>query len=172
MSEAAPPEWNIRGTLLLLLDDMACWKCSATIRVGALAGQADTEAWQEDAEPPRWLPFEEPTTVTRVTAMSPNIEAAVIGHLSTLRPTFSQTADMGYWMNHCTQCGAGTGDFYTHAPDGPFFAWPRAGREGIRVIELGVGELDAEPPYLSPPESRTRRGTRKKTTNGDSPQGT
>lgn len=159
---ASPPDRNIRGPLLLLLADMACWKCSAMTRVGALAGQADTEAWQDEVDPPRWLQFEDPTTVTRVTAMSPNIETAVVGHLSTLRPTFSQTADMGYWMNHCTHCGAGTGDFYTHAPDGPFFAWPRAKREGITVVELGSGELSAEPPYLSPPETRTRRRVSRK----------
>lgn len=146
------PEQNIRGPLLLLIGSMPCWKCSEIVRVGALAGQADTEAWLDDAEPPRWLPFGDPGAVERVTALSPDIEAAVRVHLPTYHPAFSQTAEMGYWMNHCAACQASTGDFYAHGADGPFFAWPRAGRDGITIVELGQGELRAEPPYIIPPE--------------------
>lgn len=51
------PSHNIRGAQLLLHVDMRCWKCAGTLRVGALAGQAHTEAWLDEAELPRWLPF-------------------------------------------------------------------------------------------------------------------
>lgn len=146
------PDRNIRGALLLLLADMQCWKCAGTLRVGALAGQSHTEAWLDEAEPPRWLPFGEPAALQRVTSMSPGLEALVRRQLPTYHPAFSQTADMGYFMNHCPHCQASTGDFYAHAPDGPFFAWPRRGTEGIEIIELGDGEITAEPPYIIPPE--------------------
>lgn len=152
MTEPTAPAFDIRGPLFLLLADMKCWKCSATHRVGALAGQAETEAWLDDAEPPRWLPFGDPGAVTHLTEMSPEIARVVHNHIPTLRPAFSRMAEMGYYMNHCPICGAGTGDFYAHGADGPFFAWPRGGREGITIVELGQGEIAAEPPYIIPPE--------------------
>lgn len=157
------PDHNIRGDLLLLLADMRCWKCAGTLRVGALAGQSHTEAWLDGAEPPRWLPFGDPAALQRVTSMSPELEALVRRHLPTYRPAFSQTTEMGYFMNHCPHCQASTGDFYAHAPDGPFFAWPGRGTEDIEIIELGDGEITAEPPYIIPPEfNLTPRQARKR----------
>ena len=146
------PDHRIRGALLLLLAEMRCWKCGGMLRVGALAGQAHTEAWLEEAEPPRWLPFGDPAALQHVTSMSPSVQAQVRAGLPTFHPAFSCTAEMAYFMNHCGHCQASTGDFYAHAPDGPFFAWPRRGTEGIEIMELGDGEITAEPPYIIPPE--------------------
>lgn len=143
---------NVRGPLLLLTAAMPCWKCAGEVRVGAIAGQPETEAWMDDAEPPRWLPFTEPMALQRVTSLSPEVERRVREVLPTFHPAFSQTTEMGYWMNHCVACQASTGDFYAHAPDGPFFAWPRRGAPGIQIVPLGVGEVSAEPPYIIPPE--------------------
>lgn len=88
------PGHNIRGALLLLLADMPCWKCAGTLRVGAIAGQSHTEAWLDEAEPPRSLPFGDPAALQWVTSMSPELEALVRRHLPTYHPVFSQTAEM------------------------------------------------------------------------------
>lgn len=156
------PDHAVRGPLSLLTASMPCWKCRATTTVGALAGGPTTEAWLEDAIPPRWVAFEEDMALGRVVSFTSSLEPAVQQHLPTWRPAFSQSAEMGYWMNHCHACGAGIGDFFTQSePDGPFFAWPRAERAGISIVAIGEGEVDCETPYIIPPEHRSRVHRRK-----------
>jgi hypothetical protein len=154
------PEHNIRGPLRLLLAQMACWKCARPMKVGAFAGVAGTEVWVDDALPPRWLPLDEGTELSRVNAVCEQIVQVVRERLPTLHPAFSHTFESSYWMNHCAHCGMGTGDFYTQSPSGPFFAWPRSKRDGIDVVDLGVGTLSAEQPYVIPSGLATGRRSR------------
>lgn len=157
------PDCNVRGPLLVIRAQMRCWKCFANTTVAAFAGQADTEAWVDDADPPRWLPLEEPMALNYVAQVPDSVAARARNVLPTLRQAHGQSVELGYWINHCEHCDAPIGDHYTQShPDGPFFAWPRDGRQGIEIITVGAGEVRCSPPYIIPPEQRSPRRRRSK----------
>ncbi len=155
------PDFAVRGPLLLLIAQMACWKCKASTKVGAWAARNPAEAFLDYAQPPRWVVFDDGYALSEVVQVSASLGARARDMLPTFRPDHSRTAELTYWMNHCSSCGASIGDHYLHShPDGPYFTWERAGREGIEVIELGYGEVDCSTPNITPPELMPRRRKR------------
>jgi hypothetical protein len=83
-------------------------------------------------------PMDEDECMLReVVDMPASLEAPIRDRVGQIyRPNFSRTADLTYWMNHCTHCDAKQGDFFVHGPDGPFWPYDEAQMDAIHATRL------------------------------------
>jgi len=132
----------------LVIAPMECFKCHAQTLVGAIVAPVGAEAWDDEDEESQWRPVDEMMPLDQVREVSANLAAVLPPLLVTLYLDHSHTADTEYWINHCSSCGVPIGDGHTQSePDGPFFAWPHAGKIG-KLKALGDGQVTCSMPYF------------------------
>jgi hypothetical protein len=134
----------------LAMAEMPCWKCQHVTVVAAVVAPSDSQVWEDDVEDGQPQHAQHAVMLSYVTDTSAELEGALRGAVPAFRPDFSVTVAEKYWMNHCVQCDAFIGDWYTQIEaDGPFFAWSRAESE-IAYLELVGGYVMCSEPMLEP----------------------
>jgi hypothetical protein len=132
----------------LVVAPMECFSCHAQTQVGAIVAPVGAEAMDDEGDEAQWESSTRVTPLSSVQVVSDGLAARLSSALPTMRLDHSNTADLTYWINHCSQCGMRIGDWHTQTePDGPFFAWPRGGKIGD-LKELGEGEVTSTMPYF------------------------
>lgn len=102
-----------------------CWSCQKDTFIFSLAvpPKALFCEYDEDEDIEEWVTniHDNPTFISYLSAVMPNVEKALKKIAPKYYPDFSKTVSTTYWMNHCEHCGMKQGDFGLHQEsDAPF----------------------------------------------------
>lgn len=101
-----------------------CWRCRSKTHVHSFLLSENYETLEFDDETgfSYWRKAYEPTFVSYVTTLTPEV-VSVVKKLSLLyRLNFSRKAQRTYWMNHCEHCKASQGDHFMYGEPGGAFS--------------------------------------------------
>lgn len=150
-SELEPePEFQVRSPYYYVVESLSdCWKCNALTRVFSFKLPEEHEAFQhiEDDEEEfalsknlgEWQSHGYRGTASNISSLSPPVVRQILRFTESFRLTYSKTAGIRYFMNHCQHCGAKLGDFFMHGePGGAFF--PTSPEQAKKMILFRVNE--------------------------------
>jgi hypothetical protein len=129
--DAADPELTCAAVYLLQADG-TCYACRRPTPMFGLMVLPPLSLLGGDC------PVDEDECMLReVIDMPASLEATLRERIGqAYRPSFSRTAELTYWMNHCKHCDAKQGDFFVHGPEGPFWPYDEAQMDAIQATRL------------------------------------